>query len=336
MIKMILKRIFQLIPVLLITMSMTFVITRVLPGNPAVSILGPQATVEDIAKMEEEMGLHDPMPVQYINYMKRILTGDLGTSYRYNRPVADLIFEKLPNTLQIALASLIIALLIGVPVGIISAVKQYSLFDYISMIAALIGVSMPSFWLGLMLVLIFSVNLGWFPTMGMGVISNGIGDVISHLFLPSLCLSFGSMANFARISRSSMLEVIDQDYMKAVRAKGIRENVVIIKHGLKNALPPIVTVLGMRIAALMTGAIMIETIFSWPGIGRLIVDAINNNDFEMIQGTVLFMAILYVTVNLVVDIIYLYINPTGISDVMGDCRKYRSLFHADLCIDSDL
>lgn len=309
MIKMILKRIFQLIPVLLITMSMTFVITRVLPGNPAVSILGPQATAEDIAKMEEEMGLHDPMPVQYINYMKRILTGDLGTSYRYNRPVADLIFEKLPNTLQIALASLIIALLIGVPVGIISAVKQYSLFDYISMIAALIGVSMPSFWLGLMLVLIFSVNLGWFPTMGMGVISNGIGDVISHLFLPSLCLSFGSMANFARISRSSMLEVIDQDYMKAVRAKGIRENVVIIKHGLKNALPPIVTVLGMRIAALMTGAIMIETIFAWPGIGRLIVDAINNNDFEMIQGTVLFMAILYVTVNLVVDIIYLYINP---------------------------
>lgn len=309
MLKMILKRIFQLIPVLLITMSMTFVITRVLPGNPAVSILGPQATAEDIAKMEEEMGLHDPMPVQYINYMKRILTGDLGTSYRYNRPVADLIFEKLPNTLQIALASLIIALLIGVPVGIISAVKQYSLFDYISMIAALIGVSMPSFWLGLMLVLIFSVNLGWFPTMGMGVISNGIGDVLSHLFLPSLCLSFGSMANFARISRSSMLEVIDQDYMKAVRAKGIRENVVIIKHGLKNALPPIVTVLGMRIAALMTGAIMIETIFSWPGIGRLIVDAINNNDFEMIQGTVLFMAILYVTVNLVVDIIYLYINP---------------------------
>ena len=309
MIKMILKRIFQLIPVLLITMSMTFVITRVLPGNPAVSILGPQATAEDIAKMEEEMGLHDPMPVQYINYMKRILTGDLGTSYRYNRPVADLIFEKLPNTLQIALASLIIALLIGVPVGIVSAVKQYSVFDYISMIAALIGVSMPSFWLGLMLVLIFSVNLGWFPTMGMGAISNGIGDVISHLFLPSLCLSFGSMANFARISRSSMLEVIDQDYMKAVRAKGIRENVVIIKHGLKNALPPIVTVLGMRIAALMTGAIMIETIFSWPGIGRLIVDAINNNDFEMIQGTVLFMAILYVTVNLVVDIIYLYINP---------------------------
>ena len=309
MIKMILKRIFQLIPVLLITMSMTFVITRVLPGNPAVSILGPQATAEDIAKMEEEMGLHDPMPVQYINYMKRILAGDLGTSYRYNRPVADLIFEKLPNTLQIALASLIIALLIGVPVGIISAVKQYSVFDYISMIAALIGVSMPSFWLGLMLVLIFSVNLGWFPTMGMGAISNGIGDVISHLFLPSLCLSFGSMANFARISRSSMLEVIDQDYMKAVRAKGIRENVVIIKHGLKNALPPIVTVLGMRIAALMTGAIMIETIFAWPGIGRLIVDAINNNDFEMIQGTVLFMAILYVTVNLVVDIIYLYINP---------------------------
>lgn len=309
MFKMIVKRILQLIPVLLITMSITFVITRVLPGNPAVSILGPQASPEDIAKMEEEMGLNDPMPVQYINYMAGVLTGDLGTSYRYNRPVAELIMEKIPNTLQLAATSLIIALLIGIPVGIISACKQYSIFDYVSMIAALVGVSMPSFWLGLMLVLIFSVNLGWFPTMGMGDLANGIGDVLSHLFLPALCLSFGSMANFARISRSSMLEVIDQDYMKAVRAKGIAEWKVIIKHGLKNALPPIVTVLGMRISALMTGAIMIETIFSWPGIGRLIVDAINNNDFEMIQGTVLFMAILYVTVNLIVDIVYLYINP---------------------------
>ena len=177
------------------------------------------------------------------------------------------------------------------------------------MITALIGVSMPNFWLGLMLVLAFSVNLGWFPVLGMGSLANGLGDVISHSFLPAVCLSFGSMANFARISRSSMLEVIDQDYMKAVRAKGIREWIVIIKHGFKNAMPPIVTVLGMRISSLMTGAIMVETIFSWPGIGRLIVEAINNNDYEMIQGSVLFMAVLYVLVNLAVDIVYLYINP---------------------------
>lgn len=309
MLKMILKRILQLIPVLLITVSITFVITRVLPGNPAVSILGPQASAEDIAKMEEKMGLNDPLPIQYIRYVRGVLTGDLGTSYRYNQPVAELIFEKLPNTMQLALTSLIIALLIGVPVGIVSAVKQYSAFDYISMIVALLGVSMPSFWLGLMLVMVFSVNLGWFPIMGMGSLVNGISDVLSHIFLPALCLSFGSMANFARISRSSMLDVVNQDYMKAVRAKGIREYVVIMKHGLKNALPPIVTVLGMRIAELLTGAIMIETIFSWPGIGRLIVDAINNNDFELIQGVVLFMAVLYVSVNLIVDIVYLYINP---------------------------
>ena len=309
MLKMILKRILQLIPVLLITVSITFVITRVLPGNPAVSILGPQASAEDIAKMEEKMGLNDPLPIQYIRYVGGVLTGDLGTSYRYNQPVAELIFEKLPNTMQLALTSLIIALLIGVPVGIVSAVKQYSAFDYISMIVALLGVSMPSFWLGLMLVMVFSVNLGWFPTMGMGSLLNGISDVLSHIFLPALCLSFGSMANFARISRSSMLDVVNQDYMKAVRAKGIREYVVVMKHGLKNALPPIVTVLGMRIAELLTGAIMIETIFSWPGIGRLIVDAINNNDFELIQGVVLFMAVLYVSVNLIVDIVYLYINP---------------------------
>ena len=309
MIKIIVKRVLQLIPVLLITMSITFVITRVIPGNPAVSILGPQATAEDIAKMEERMGLNDPLPVQYINYIAGVFTGDLGTSYRYNQPVAGLILEKLPNTLVLALSSLVIALTIGVPVGILSAVKQYSIFDYTAMITALIGVSMPNFWLGLMLVLAFSVNLGWFPVLGMGSLANGLGDVISHIFLPAVCLSFGSMANFARISRSSMLEVIDQDYMKAVRAKGIREWIVIIKHGFKNAMPPIVTVLGMRISSLMTGAIMVETIFSWPGIGRLIVEAINNNDYEMIQGSVLFMAVLYVLVNLAVDIVYLYINP---------------------------
>lgn len=309
MIKIIVKRVLQLIPVLLITMSITFVITRVIPGNPAVSILGPQASAEDIAKMEERMGLNDPLPVQYINYIAGVFTGDLGTSYRYNQPVAGLIMEKLPNTLVLALSSLVIALLIGVPVGILSAVKQYSIFDYVAMITALIGVSMPNFWLGLMLVLAFSVNLGWFPVLGMGSLANGFGDVLSHIFLPALCLSFGSMANFARISRSSMLEVIDQDYMKAVRAKGIREQIVIIKHGFKNAMPPIVTVLGMRISSLMTGAIMVETIFSWPGIGRLIVEAINNNDYEMIQGSVLFMAVLYVLVNLAVDIAYLYINP---------------------------
>ena len=295
MIKIIVKRVLQLIPVLLITMSITFVITRVIPGNPAVSILGPQATAEDIAKMEERMGLNDPLPVQYINYIAGVFTGDLGTSYRYNQPVAGLILEKLPNTLVLALSSLVIALIIGVPVGILSAVKQYSIFDYTAMITALIGVSMPNFWLGLMLVLAFSVNLGWFPVLGMGSLANGLGDVISHIFLPAVCLSFGSMANFARISRSSMLEVIDQDYMKAVRAKGIREWIVIIKHGFKNAMPPIVTVLGMRISSLMTGAIMVE--------------AINNNDYEMIQGSVLFMAVLYVLVNLAVDIVYLYINP---------------------------
>lgn len=309
MLKIIVKRILQLIPVLLITMTITFVITRVLPGNPAVTILGPQATPEAIEAMEEEMGLNDPMPIQYINYIKGVVTGDLGTSYRYNQPVAELILDKLPNTLSLALASLLIALVIGIPVGILSAVKQYSIFDYIAMFLALLGVSMPAFWLGLMLVLIFSVNLGWLPTMGMGSMANGLGDVIIHLILPAFCLSTGSMANFARISRSSMLEVINQDYMKAVRAKGIRETVVIMKHGFKNALPPIVTVLGMRISALMTGAIMIEKIFNWPGIGRLIVDAINNNDFELIQGAVLFMAVLYVVVNLLVDIAYLYLNP---------------------------
>ncbi|WP_461811218.1 nickel ABC transporter permease [Faecalimonas sp.] len=309
MLKIILKRILQLIPVLFIVIAIVFTVTRLIPGNPAMIILGPQASVEAVEKLTEELGLNESIPKQFAMYLGGVLKGDFGTSYRYNQPVLDLLLEKLPNTLYLTVASIIIALLIGIPVGIISAVKQYSIFDYTAMFGALIGVSIPSFWLGLMLVLIFSVNLGWLPSIGMGEMANGIGDMLKHLILPAFCLSTGSMAEFARITRSSMLEVINQDYIKAVRAKGIKENKVIIKHALKNAMPPIITVIGMRFSFLMGGAILVETIFTWPGMGRLIVDAIGNKDYAVIQGCVLFMAIFYVLINLIVDIIYTYLNP---------------------------
>ncbi len=309
MLKIILKRILQLIPVLLIVVTIVFTVTRLIPGNPAMIILGPQASVEAVEKLTEELGLNKSIPEQFIMYLNGILHGDFGTSYRYNQPVLTLLLEKLPNTLYLAVASIVIALLVGIPVGIISAVKQYSAFDYTAMFAALVGVSIPSFWLGLMLVLVFCVNLGWLPSIGMGDMANGLWDVLSHLILPAFCLSTGSMANFARITRSSMLEVINQDYIKSVRAKGIREWKVILKHALKNAMPPIVTVIGMRFSFLMGGAILVETIFTWPGMGRLIVEAIGNKDYAVIQGCVLFMAIFYVLINLVVDIIYLYLNP---------------------------
>jgi peptide/nickel transport system permease protein len=309
MLKTFLGRLFQIIPTLLVVVSLTFIITRMIPGNPAATILGPQASVEEIEKLSEELGLNDSIWNQYINYLGDLLKGDFGTSYSYNQPVAKLIIDRIPNTLLISLSSIILAIIIGIPIGIISAIKQYTLFDYISMILALVGVSMPIFWLGLMLVLLFSVNLGWLPSLGMGSIENGLWDVISHMVLPVVCLSTIPTATFARITRSSMLEVINAEYIKSLRAGGLKERVVIYKHALKNALPPIVTVLGMQLASSFTGAILTETIFSWPGMGTLIVGAIENRDYVLIQGAVLLTASAFVFINLLVDVVYLIINP---------------------------
>ncbi len=307
--KLILKRILESIPVLIVVVSLVFAITRIIPGNPAIVILGPQASAEDVEKLNEELGLNDSIPEQFGNYVKGVVQGDLGKSYSYNEPVSDLLMDNFPNTAILAGFSILLALLIGVPIGIISATKQYSIFDYISMILALIGISMPIFWLGLMLVLVFSVNLGWLPSMGMGSLQSGLWDYVSHLILPTICLATIPAANFARITRSSMLETINLDYVKALRAKGLSEKVVIWKHGLKNALPPIITVLGMQISSSLGGAILTETIFSWPGMGKLMVDAINNRDYGLVQGSVLYLAFIYVAINLIVDIVYMYINP---------------------------
>ena len=317
MLKTILKRILQSIPTLLIVITITFVLTRMIPGNPARTILGPQASAQDIAEMEIKLGLNKSKLEQYADYMIGILHGDFGTSYVYNRPVTSLIAERIPNTLVITLTSLVIAIFIGVGIGVLSAIKQYSILDYIFMILALVGVSMPIFWLGLMLVNLFSVQLGWLPALGMGSMSKGIGDVISHMVLPCFCLATIPTATFARITRSSMLEVIHSDSIKALRARGIKENSIIWKHALKNALPPIVTVLGLQLASAFTGAILTESIFSWPGMGTMIVSAIDNRDYMLIQGTVLFIAVVFVVVNLLVDVVYMIINPRVSYDSKG-------------------
>lgn len=309
MIKVILNRIAQLIPILLIVVIVTFGITRVIPGNPAAVILGPQASVEEIAKLEVELGLDRSILEQFFMYIKGLLHGDLGMSYAYGQSVTELIAESFPNTILLTITSIVLSLLVGIPAGIISATKQYSKLDYILMIVSLIGVSMPIFWLGLMLVLVFSVNLGWLPSIGMGSLDAGLWDFISHLILPTIALSTIPAATFARVTRSSMLETIKEDYIKSLRAKGLKESKIIWKHGLKNALPPIVTVIGLQISSLLSGAILTETIFSWPGMGKLIVDSISNRDYAVVQGTVLFIAIIYILINLVVDIVYMYINP---------------------------
>lgn len=301
MLKVIVRRVIDMVPTLFVVATVVFVITRVIPGDPAAVMLGPQASVEAIENMRAQLGLSDPMYLQFFNYMMDLLRGDLGVSIYYKEPVTSLILERFPNTLLLSICALTLALAVGVPAGIVSATKQYSIYDYVFMFLSLLGVSMPIFWLGVMLVLFFSVNLGWFPATGMGT--------FKHLILPSVTLSTISMATFARITRSSMLEVVRQDYIKTARAKGLRESIVIWKHALKNAIGPLLTVLGLQISMMLGGAVLTETIFSWPGMGRLIIDAIEKRDFMVVQGTVLFIAVIFVVVNLIVDLLYMAINP---------------------------
>ncbi|MBU8714143.1 ABC transporter permease [Brevibacillus parabrevis] len=309
MLKLIFKRLFDLIPTLFVVATTVFIITRLIPGDPAAVLLGPQASPDEIAKMRETLGLNQPLYLQYVDFLGSLLQGDLGTSLGYNQPVMSLIMERFPNTLLLSACALALSLLIGIPAGIISATKQYSFWDYTVMILSLVGVSMPIFWLGVMLVLYFSVHLGWLPATGMGSLSEGFGSVVTHLILPSIALSTIPMATFARITRSSMLEVIRQDYIKTARAKGLREFFVVWKHALKNAMTPLLTVMGMQISSMLGGAVLTETIFSWPGMGRLMVDAIENRDFVVVQGTVLFIAVIFVLINLLVDILYTVVNP---------------------------
>jgi peptide/nickel transport system permease protein len=311
-----LKRILELIPTIFVVVFIVFVVTRVIPGDPAAVMLGPQASVEAVEELRESLGLNDNIFVQFGRYLKGVMRGDLGKSYYYNQPVTELISERFPNTLILAIVSIIIGLLVGIPVGVVSATKQYSAFDYISMILALMGISVPIFWLAMMAVLLFSVNLGWLPSVGMG--EGSVIDIVRHLILPSLCLATGPTATFARFTRSSMLDITKQDYIKTARSKGLKEKLIIWKHAFKNALPPIITIVGMQFSSLLSGAVLTETIFSWPGLGKLIVDAIQNRDYTLVQGSVVYIAFIYIIVNLVVDICYALLNPKVKASFIGN------------------
>ncbi|MCI9556808.1 ABC transporter permease [Oscillospiraceae bacterium 50-16] len=313
MAKLILRRTLQMIPVLLIVLTITFVLTRQIPGDPVLAALGEQATPEMVAQMREEMHLNESVPVQFFYYVSGMLQGDFGTSISYNRPVVTLIANYLPNTLQIALVSIALAILIGLGVGTLSAIKQYSFWDYFATVLALVGVSIPRFWLGLMMVLVFSVNLGVLPPFGMG--TGGL-DTVLHMVMPCICLMVAPAATFTRITRSSMLEVINNDSIRALQARGLKSTVILWKHALKNALPPIVTVFGLQLATAFTGAILTETIFSWRGMGSLIVGAIDSRDYPLIQGTVVLVALAFVVINLLTDIAYMVINPKYAAESM--------------------
>lgn len=307
MYKFIIKRLLQLIPVIIGVTFIVFFIMNLAPGDPAAIILGDQATAEALAMKREELGLNDPLLVRYFNYMKNLLRGDMGTSYKNNIPVWNQVIDRLPNTAILAVAGIFIALLFGIPIGILSAKKQYSLLDNISMVGALIGVSMPNFWSGLLLVMLFSLTLGWLPSQGMG--SGGFWPVLRSIILPSLTLGINSMAMVARMTRSSMLEVIRQDYISTAQAKGLDDHVITTQHMLRNALIPIITAVGLQFGHLLGGAMLAETVFSWPGLGRLMVDSIKSRDIPMVLGCVVFMATMFSIVNLIVDIIYAFVDP---------------------------
>ncbi len=306
-----------------------FFMVRAIPGDPAQILLGQQATPERVAQVREQLGLNRPLPIQYLLFLKGAVTGNLGDSIVLGQPVTSVLIDRLPATAELAIAALIFAVGIGIPVGVIAAVRQYSWVDRLTSVIALTGVSMPIFWLALVLVVIFTVNLGWLPFPGR--LSNGVSivritgmvipdslltlnfagfwDGLKHLILPAVALGTIPLAVVTRMTRSSMLEVMGEDYIRTAHAKGVLPRRVVLRHALRNAMLPTVTVIGLQVGLLMGGAFLTETIFGWGGIGQIALESIYRRDYAMIQGVVLYGATFFVLVNLIVDILYAMLDP---------------------------
>lgn len=301
MYKYICKRILMMIPVIIGVSLLVFLVLKMTPGDPARVVAGSEADEATVEQIREELGLNKPVLQQYVDYMLALLHGDMGTSYTTRKPVVDEILARMPTTFILAFAGVFVAVLIGIPLGIISATKQYSVLDYISTLLALGGVAMPNFWLGLMLILLFSLKLGWLPSGG--------GDSWTSYVLPAITLGVGATASFMRTTRSSMLEVIRQDYIRTARAKGAGEGRVVMHHALRNAMIPVITVIGLQIGTLLGGAVVNETVFSLPGLGTLMINAINQKNEPVVLGCLITFAIIFSLVNLLIDILYAFIDP---------------------------
>lgn len=301
MFRYIMKRILMMIPVLIAVSFVVYFLMDLAPGDIISSMAPQDATEAEIEIMREELGLNGSLIERYFRYLGNLLRGDMGMSLSLKRPVADVFFERFPATLELALAATVVALAISIPLGIAAATHHRSFLDGFSMVTAMLGLSMPGFWLGLLLILFFSHQLGWLP-------SGGSGGIV-HLILPALALGAGQAGSLTRITRSSMLDVIRQDYLRTARAKGVSEKMIIRKHALKNALIPIITVFGSTLGNLLGGAVAIETVFSWPGIGRLTVSAINTRDITLATGCIIMFTVLLTVTMLLVDIAYAYVDP---------------------------
>jgi peptide/nickel transport system permease protein len=325
----IIKRILLVIPVLIGVSILAFSILHFIPGDPARVILGERATANAVFELQEKLGLNRPLYIQYFSFMKNVLKGDFGVSIITNESVATELLTAFATTVELSFVAMVIAIVVGIGAGTLAAVKQYSIFDNVSMVGALVGVSMPIFWLGLLMIWLFSLKLGILPASGRLAVSFDIPrvtnlilvdtllagnfaafkDGLLHLIMPSVALATIPMAIIARMTRSSMLEVLRQDYIRTARAKGLSENVVIFKHSIKNAFLPIITVIGLQIGLLLGGAVMTETVFSLPGLGRKLYLSIMARDYPMVQAGILVIAFFFVFVNLIVDIAYMYIDP---------------------------
>ena len=302
MLKYIIRRLLLLVPVMLGVSVIVFSLLYFTPGDPVRNKLGTNASPVEVERLREKMGLNDPFLVQFGRYLKNIVFhGSLGESYITEQPVVLEIAARVSATVRLAISATIVAIIFGIPLGIVSAIKQYSVFDHITMIFALIGLSMPVFWLGLLMILLFSVKLGWFPSSGF--------SGLKYMVLPAMAFGAQSIAVLTRMTRSSMLETIRQDYIRTARAKGQREKIVVFKHALGNSLIPVITIIGIQFGQLMGGAVMTEIIFSIPGIGRLMIDSIKLRDVPVVLGCVLFVAVTFAIVNLIVDILYTYVDP---------------------------
>ena len=327
----ILERVLATIPIALGVAIAVFIFMRLMPGDPVDIMIGEAGgvTQEEIDALKAELGLDKSLPVQLGTYLTGLLRGDLGYSIPSSRPVAEVILEALPATIELALYSLLFALVVAVPIGVVSALRQRSVIDRTSMAASFLGISMPAFWLGILGIIVFSLHLGWLPTSGritygfepetitglftVDALLTGnmpaLWDALKHLVLPAATLGAGVAAVVARVVRSSMLEVLRADYVLFARAKGVAERAVTIRHALRNALIPTVTVVGLQVGTLLGGNMIVETIFGWPGLGRVVVDAIFSRDYPLVQGAVMVYALTFVAVNLATDVLYTYLNP---------------------------
>lgn len=296
-----LKRLLLALPVSLGVSVVVFVAIRLIPGDPALVMAGQAATQEVVQQIRTTLGLDQPLPVQYLYFLRNVIRGDLGRSLFNGAPVVEELAQRFPRTVRLALASILIASLIGIPAGVFAATRRSSWVDTLVMVVALAGVSVPVFWLGLNLILVFSVRLQWLPAFGY--------ETWRHLILPSVTLGAASAAIVARMTRSAMLEVLSQDYVRTARAKGLAERVVVNRHALRNALIPVVTILGLQLGTLLSGAVLTETVFAWPGIGRLLVEAVLARDYPVIQGATLLIAATFVALNVLVDVLYGLLDP---------------------------